>query len=55
MAESYSFYAKQLSHIPGTFLFQVLEIKLTYLKPIFPVTPVNLEFCGYTILKTFAP
>jgi len=28
---------------------------LTYLKPIFPVNPVNLKFCGYTILNTFAP
>ena len=28
---------------------------LTYLKPIFLVNPVNLKFCGYTILNTFAP
>ena len=28
---------------------------LTYLKAIFHVNPVNLEFCGYTILNTFAP
>jgi len=28
---------------------------LTYLKPIFAVTPVDLKLCGYTILNTFAP
>ena len=35
---------------------KVLETKLlTSLKAIFPVNPVNSQFCGYTILKTFAP
>ena len=28
---------------------------LTYLKAIFPVNPLNSQFCGLTILKTFAP
>ena len=27
----------------------------TYLKAIFHVNPVNSEFCGYTMLNTFAP
>ena len=28
---------------------------LTSLKAVFPANPLNLQFCGYTILKTFAP
>ena len=56
MAESYSFHAKALSRIPGSFLFQEKYLKQNFnLKAIFVENPFNSQFCGLTILKTFAP
>ena len=56
MAESYWVHVKPLSTFQqASYSKKHSKQKLNPLRSRFPVNPVHLQFCGYTMLNTFVP